>query len=289
MGCGSPKSVDRHTKAFLTTVHKLDNALTGLPNKNPMILLKVNFLTLLNASGSIHRFGSARSLWEGGMMGEGSIPRLKQRIHHMKPGFAKNALKSFLDKEYICDLIEHFIGNIIDATTVASSPTKELENLMAAGATSRTDGGDNVDVVSDSLYVKNDKIRDCYDNLVGFVSHPPETADPIFLSHQAIEICIDIQSHEMYLYDKGKQEFVNIIVVSGPLTVCGAQYFSMKYSSNRVAHTEMAKDRIVCGVMLRHDSMTKFYYAVAMNWTELTQIQDGVRQFVTARCPSFAY
>ena len=289
MGSCSPQSVDRHAKAFLTTVHKLDNALTGLPNKNPMILLKVNFLTLLNASDSIQRFGSARSLWEGGCMGEGSIPRLKQRIHHMKPGFAKNAIKSFLDKECICDLIEHSIGNIIDDTTLDSTPTVELDNLMAAGATIRTDGGDDVDVLSDSLFAKNDKVRDCYDNLVGFAPHPPKSADPIFLSHQAIEICVHIQSHEMYLYDKGNQEFVNIIVISGPVTVCGAQYFSMKYSSNRVAHTEMAKDRIVCGVMLRHESMTKFYYAVAMNWTELTQIQGGLRQFVTPRCPSFAY
>ena len=101
MVSGSSQSIDRHAKAFLTTVHKLDTALNGVHPNTPMILSKVNSLTLLNASNSIQHFGSAHSLWKGGMMGEGSIPRLKQRIHHMKAGFAKKAINLFLDKEYI--------------------------------------------------------------------------------------------------------------------------------------------------------------------------------------------
>ena len=258
-------------------------------NNNPMILDKVNFLTLLNASNAIRRFGSARSLWEGGMMGEGSIPRLKQRIHHMKPGFARNAINSFLDKECIIDLIEHSIGNIMETTTDNDPSSIELENLMSAGATIRTDGGDEIEYVDRSLFGKNDSIRDCFDNLVGHVTHPPESIDPISLSDQVIEICVVKATHKVYLLDMDKLEFVNILVRGNPVIVFGAQYFSMIYSSTRIRHTDMAKDDIVCGLMLRHASMTSFYHVVAMNWTELSVIENGVIHFVPPRCPSFTY
>ena len=289
MGSCTPESVDRHAKAFLTAVHKLDNSLNGSINNNPMILDKVNFLTLLNASHAIRRFGSARSLWEGGAMGEGSIPRLKQRIHHMKPGFARNAINSFLDKECIIDLIEHSIGNIMETTTDIDPSSIELENLMAAGATIRRDGGDDIEYVDRSLFGKNDSIRDCFDNLVGHVTHPPKSVDPISLSHQVIEICVVKATHKVYLLDMDKLELVNIFVRSNPVTVFGAQYFSMSYSSTRIRHTEISKDDIVCGLMLRHASMTNFYHVVAMNWTELCVIENGEINFVPPRCPSFTY
>ena len=98
MGSSDHESIDRHCKAFLTNVHKLDTILKR-PNAVPMLLTRFNLLTLLNAAESVRRFGSARSLWEGGMMGEGGIPRLKQRIHNLKKGFAKTAIHSFFPKK----------------------------------------------------------------------------------------------------------------------------------------------------------------------------------------------
>lgn len=76
MGTSDADSIDRHCKAFLTDVHKLDTALSNC-NSVPMLLTRFNLLTLFNAADAVRRFGSARSLWEGGMMGEESIPRLK--------------------------------------------------------------------------------------------------------------------------------------------------------------------------------------------------------------------
>ena len=110
MGSDDHESIDRHCKAFLTNVHKLDTTLKS-PHSDPMLLTRFNLLTLLNASDAVRRFGSARSLWEGGAMGEGSIPRLKQRIHDMKKDFAKNALRSFFSKEAINKMITRYLNH----------------------------------------------------------------------------------------------------------------------------------------------------------------------------------
>ena len=88
MGTFDAASIERHCKAFLTNVHKLDTTLKK-PNAVPMLLTRFNLLTLLNTADAVQHFGSARSLWEAGMMGEGEIPRLEQRIHDLKKDFAK--------------------------------------------------------------------------------------------------------------------------------------------------------------------------------------------------------
>jgi hypothetical protein len=50
----------------------------------------------MNLEPTIDRLGPIRYLWEGGGMGKGSIPKVKQFIHDMKPNFAKNAAASHL-------------------------------------------------------------------------------------------------------------------------------------------------------------------------------------------------
>ena len=296
MGSCSPQYIDRHAKAFLTAVHKLDTALNGDHPRVPMILSKVNFLTLLNVPDCIKRFGSARSLWEGGAMGEGSIPRLKQRIYHMKKGFAKNAINSYLDKESIIDLIEHSIDKLTEKPTSEEGIHEDdaldecLESLMEAGSTIRNDGGDESERPSGLKYSEKDTIHDCEGNVVGFAPHPPRSLDAISSGHPVIEIMILKKTHEMYLLDKPLREFVKIDVGMGPFTILGAQYFPMKYSiAERIGVSDISKDDIICGLLLQHNSMIAYYYAVAMNWTEMTLVSPGVAQFVSPRFASFSY
>ena len=77
-----------------------------------MLISRPNFLTLLNIPDSIEQFGPPRSVWEGGEMGEGSIPKLKQRIHNLKPNFAHNAMKSYYEEQTMVSLIDESIHKI---------------------------------------------------------------------------------------------------------------------------------------------------------------------------------
>ena len=101
----------------------------------------------------------------------------------MKPGFARNAINSFLDKECIIDLIEYSIGNIMETTTDNDPSSIELENLMSAGATIRTDGGEEIEYVDRSLFGKNDRcIFWTWTNLSSSISSY-EVTQLLFLEH----------------------------------------------------------------------------------------------------------
>ena len=71
-----------------------------------------NFLIFLNIPDSIERFGSTRSVWEGGEMGEGFIPKLKQRIYDLKPNFASNATESYHKDQSIITAVNESISDI---------------------------------------------------------------------------------------------------------------------------------------------------------------------------------
>ena len=284
MGTTDADSIDRHCKAFLTDVHKLDTALSNL-NSIPMLLTRFNLLTLLNCADAVRRFGSARSLWEGGMMGEGSIPRLKQRINDMKKPFAKNALSSFYSKEAMIDLIDHALGNINVTQSTDTYSNLPLESLIESARSIKTDGGDNH--VSESIK-DSDRLLDSENNLIGLVpKHELFECSPI------IEMVVDKRDNNIYvLVDKKLRIFHQILVRSVAVKHCGCDYFSMDLSSIQVDNSELIKDNLVCGVLCKHHTLPSYYYAVSLDWRELTEygVADNIKNtFMYPRSPMFVY
>jgi hypothetical protein len=49
----------------------------------------MNLITVLNLEPTIDRFGPLRYLWEGGSMGEGSIPKVKKNHTRHETHFCK--------------------------------------------------------------------------------------------------------------------------------------------------------------------------------------------------------
>ena len=72
-------SISGHIKAYLTKLHKLDK-LQKVPGDTCVLVKKVKFLILLNILDAIEQVGVSQSVREGGDMGEGYIPNLKQRF-----------------------------------------------------------------------------------------------------------------------------------------------------------------------------------------------------------------
>ena len=284
MGTSDADSIDRHCKAFLTDVHKLDTALSNL-NSIPMLLTRFNLLTLLNTADAVRRFGSARSLWEGGMMGEGSIPRLKQRIHDMKKSFAKNAMSSFYSKEAMIDLIDHAVGNINITELSDTFDNSPLISLIESARTIKTDGGDSneSDCIDDS-----DRMLDHENNMIGTV---PKHG--LFESSPIVEMVVDRRDHIIYvLVDKKQRIFSQILVRSVAVQHCGCDYFSMDVSPALVDNSKLIKDNLVCGFLCKHPTLPSYYYAVSLDWKELTEygVVDNLKNtFLFPRSPMFVY
>ena len=62
-------------------------------------------------------------------MGEGSIPKLKQRIHNKKPKFVHNAMKSYYEEQTMVSLIDesiHRIENNSDNSFIRGEPLASL-------------------------------------------------------------------------------------------------------------------------------------------------------------------
>lgn len=223
-------------------------------------------------------------------MGEGSIPRLKQRIHHMKKGFAFNALKSLYSKNSIVNMIEHSIDNINTECGDDSRGTA-LRNLIEAAESIAFDGDKTIE---DEKEGKKNRILDCEDIPVGFVrqSRGEVLRDPITTSKHIIEIVVNNTTHEMYLFDNGPdQMFVQILVDTAelPITVCGAAYFPVKSSLTKTKLVDFRKESRVCGLLLRHKHKQAYYHAITMDWKELVPLPTGVNEFVLPRCPGFSY
>ena len=258
IGTSDSDSIERHCKAFLTNVHKLDLALSNR-NSIPMLLTKYYLLTLLNAADAVRRFGSARSLWEGGMMGEGGIPRLKQRKHNMKKGFAKNALHSFFAKEAMIDMIDHAIGNIKKCTETNTDVDLPLESLMESARTIATDGGDTQ--VTDS-FESTDRVLDRENNLIGSVS-----IEDIFQSCPVIKIVVNKLDKNIYVLDDKKlRTFLNLFVLPTAVKEYGCYYFSTEVSPLPIANTTLKKDDLVCSLLCQHNTLPSYFYAISMDW-----------------------
>jgi len=77
--------VDCHIKKFLTSFHKMDQAMLQQGNK-PTWITSYNFICLTNIPQVMYQFGPVRNLWEGGNQGEKIIRVLKPLWF----GFRKN-------------------------------------------------------------------------------------------------------------------------------------------------------------------------------------------------------
>ena len=289
MGTDDHQSIDRHCKAFLTNVHKLDTTLKN-PHSDPMLLTRFNLLTLLNASDAVRRFGSARSLWEGGAMGEGGIPRLKQRIHDMKKDFSKNALRSFFSKEAMIDMIDQAIWNVRESSKKKSSKINletdtSLASLITSASTIATDGGDSPPAAT---LEQTERALDMEDNLIGL--YPIEDK---FQSCDVIEIVANTRDNNIYiLVDKKVRTFRQISVLPNAHEECGCHYFSMEVSTALIDNSALNKKDLVCGFLCHHNTFPSYFYAVLMNWTELTEygsLGNKKQAFIIPRATQFEY
>jgi hypothetical protein len=141
-GC-SGKCVGRHVKLYLTIFHRVDKAL-GDGKNNPSAIRQPNLITLMNLEPTIDRFGPLRYLWEGGGMGKGSIPKVKQFIHDMRPNFAKNAAASHLQKLAMKNLLSSaFKGVRAEMEDLDDGDQMENYNCLLESVTESVDKESN--------------------------------------------------------------------------------------------------------------------------------------------------
>ena len=96
------EDIDRHVKLFLTQTNRIEQKMEKAASTSkkaaskskkrkqdlPLIIGRMNFISLLNLQAIVNRYGPMRLLWELGPYGEGSIPSIKKLISSTQIGYA---------------------------------------------------------------------------------------------------------------------------------------------------------------------------------------------------------
>ena len=297
MGGADTKCISRHINAFLTKIHKWDR-LNGIDTQKCMLISRPNFLTLLNIPDSIERFGPPRSVWEGGEMGEGSIPKLKQRIHNLKPNFAQNAMKSYYEEQTMVSLIDESIRKIENNSDKSFVRGEPLANLCDAfqklhvqhkNRTPEELLQQNIAAIPCDDKIQSGRMQDSDNKLIGFVLHNNFIDDNI----KVWEMVVDMSTNKMYFLLEKSCTLFEITVVSDiydPTIVCGVSFFEMRCSTvgMGINCNRLLQQNLRSGLVLRHDDNNKLFSALTYNWLELTSTTTGLK-FVFPRHPQFHY
>ena len=108
-----------------------------------------------------------------------------------------------------------------------------------------------------------------------------------------IEMVVDLIDNKIYvLVNKKLRTFREISVLSTAHKECGCHYFSMEVSETAVDNSSLKKDDLVCGLLCQYNHFPSYFYAVLMNWTELTEYGTGPNRqnsFILPRATQFQY
>ena len=291
-GC-SGKSVGRHVKMYLTIFFRVDKAL-GFVKNNPAIITQMNLITLLNLEPTIDRFGPLRYLWEGGGMGEGSIPKVKQFIHDMKPKFARNAVTSHLRKVSLDNLLSSACNEVNAQMqpneTDNHNSYDHLNHLLRAVAESFEKeankngvGGSLLDLdVPDEPFSGEDKGGE---KVSTYTTHAHGSQFcPIGRGDLVVPVVIDVNDSGIFIAVKNKTLVRVLLSHHHTKHVMDASFlFSSTTQSGTLQWTEKKKRDLVCGLMLRHKESKDHYYVVNMNWMEARMNKENCLSFALPR------
>ncbi|KAL7580358.1 hypothetical protein ACA910_004386 [Epithemia clementina (nom. ined.)] len=95
------EEIEFWVKRFLSCYAKVDQGLQSSEDSHekPSWVTSYNFMSLLNLTDAVRRFGPLRNIWEGGMQGEGFLLYVK---HQMSMGLRNNWQKRLLTHIYKC-------------------------------------------------------------------------------------------------------------------------------------------------------------------------------------------
>jgi hypothetical protein len=276
-GC-SGKSVGRHVKLYLTIFHRVDKAL-GTKKNVPTVIKQMNLITLMNLEPTIDRFGPLRLLWEGGGMGEGSIPKVKKFIHDMKPNFAKNAAASHLQKLALDNLLASAFKEV-RAEMAGNDDDEQQEHYerLLKSVTESTEKESNRNGVPDSFVCSGELDKPFSGVDLGGEKaavykthgHDPQLC-PIWRGDLAVPVVIDVNDNGIFIAVKdGTLVRVHLSQHGCKQLLDGSFFYAKMLQSGTLKWTEKKRGELVCGLMLRHPDLAfcNHYYVIAMNWME---------------------
>jgi hypothetical protein len=273
------KSVGRHVKLYLTIFHRVDKAL-GTKKNIPTIIKQMNLITLMNLEPTIDRFGPLRYLWEGGGMGEGSIPKVKKFIHDMKPNFAKNAATSHLQKLALDNLLSSAYKEV--RAKMASNDNVEQHvhfNRLLKSVTESVEKDSSRNGVSDSFIVC-DQLEKPFSGVdqggeIAAVykthAHDPTESCPIGRGDLVVPVVIDVNDNGIFIAVKGGTLVrVHLSPHNCKHLLDGSFLYAQMLQLGTLKWTDKKRGELVCGLMLRHPDpdFCNHYYVIAMNWME---------------------
>ena len=290
-------SVGRHVKMYLTIFHRVDKAMGGSKTK-AAVVHQMNLITMLNLEPTINRFGPLRYLWEGGGMGEGSIPKVKQFIYDMKPNFARNAAASNLQKLSIENLLFSAYKEV--QKEMLSNKQQELDqhSLRLLQAVSKTvEKEANRNGCSDSFIgsTKHDEPFSGLDQGGEIASiyltheHTPQSC-PVARGDLVVPVVIDVQDNTIFIVVKGGMLVQVSLCLQDPKNILDGTFLhAQMLTTGNIAWSTKQRRNLVCGLMLRHPDFSQHYYTVAMNWMEAAVSQLGLLSFILPRFRGATY
>lgn len=287
-GC-SGKSVGRHVKLFLTIYHRIDKQLA--PDKGPglnSVIKQMNLITMLNLEPTIDRFGPLRYLWEGGGMGEGSIPKVKQFIHDMKPKFAKNAALNHLRKVALDNLLASAYKEVAIEKESEDNVDQRVmyERLLRSATESIDEKESNRNGVSDS-FIGSGELDEPFSGIDQggekvsvynvYDANTPQLSCPLGRKDQCIPVVIDLKEKEVFIAIKNKTLVMVHLRHHDSIELLDGSYFHATIMKSGTKNwVDKKRGNLVCGLMLRHSSHPTHYYVIAMNWFEAVLVQEQV-------------
>ena len=281
-GC-SGKSVGRHVKLFLTIYHRIDKQIGPATGPNSIsVIRQMNLITLLNLEPTIERFGPLRYLWEGGGMGEGSIPKVKQFIRDMKPKFANNAALSHLQKVALDTLLASAYKEVeTEKDSKDNVDQKEMYDRLLRSATETIEKESNRNGVSDS-FIGSGKLEEPFsgidkggDTVSIYNVYDALLSCPLRRQDECIPVVIDLVAEEVFIVIKDKTLVMVHLSYQDHIELLDGCYFHATITGTK-NWVDKKRGNLVCGLMLRHSSQRTHYYVIAMNWLEAVLVQGQV-------------
>lgn len=201
--------IDRHVKLFLTQTNiierVMDNASTqsNKRKKNlPLIIGRMNFISLLNLQATVDRYGPMRLLWELGVYGEGSIPTIKQLISNTQKGYASPVVKKYLHKIAIqnsfLQLRESINNSVNDGQTAFGIQSMMYECIPHKKTQNTCEQSDGSNLKTNLLY-------DCDGTKICNAIDPTKETNnncPIGNNQFVIPVVISLLDNTIYMFDK---------------------------------------------------------------------------------------
>ena len=281
--------VERYTKLFLTKIHHYDNACMSKKAEG-ILLRKTNYLTLLNLSENINRYGHLRFLWELGGMGEGFIPRLKRWVNHLQQDFGKHAMRKVSELQSYSDLTECLLLSIknLEEKDIFHSEKKSQQLLQDVCAESIVEEAKFNGLYAKATHLCDEPfgLKNVYYDREGNAPKPLDYSQYKSLLNYQVEaapILLSVKTNAVYVFVKvpcgqksTKQLFrlkIDTSSLSQMVYTFGACYFKLQGVHDDPLSSQDAT--IVCGeldsgLMLQHRQMKQWYYFVSRDWTELT-------------------